>query len=99
MVTADSFEEIFSISARGYKKKIEMFWVFLRDLLKCAAYCSALDFFPGGQFYSNSISVSLLPRNFLCSEEETIQDQLCRTALFAARNCRSRLAVPIVVLR
>lgn len=60
MVTApDSFEEIFSISARGYKNNIK---IFLRDLLKHAGDCSALEFFPGG-----TISVSLLQRNFLHS--------------------------------
>ena len=40
---------------------------FLRDLLKHPGYCSALEFFPGGQFYSNSISVSLLQRSILHS--------------------------------
>lgn len=65
MVTVpNSFEEIFSISARGYENNMK---IFLRDLLKNAGYCSALEFFSGGQFYSSSISVSLLQRNFLHS--------------------------------
>jgi len=71
MVTVPgAFEEIFSMSARGYKNNIK---IFLRDLLKHAGYSSTLDFFPGGQFYSNSISVSLLQRNFLHSQEQMIQ--------------------------
>lgn len=44
----NSFEEIFSISARGYENNMK---IFLRDLLKNAGYCSALEFFSGGQFY------------------------------------------------